>query len=140
MGILGLLGWPDLYRFVRGQILSIREEDFITAARCLGASTGRIIVRHVLPNVVPYLTVQLAFALPRAILQETSLSFLGLGVQEPTPSWGNVVGSVTSLDNLENRPWMWVPAGLMITLTVLSVNFIGDALRDALDPHVLIQE
>ena len=100
----------------------------------------KIVLRHVLPNVVPYLVVQLAFSLPGAILTETSLSFLGLGVQEPTASWGNVVGAVRSLDNLEKRPWMWLPAGFMITLTVLCINFIGDALRDALDPRALIEK
>jgi peptide/nickel transport system permease protein len=139
MIVLGLLGWGEIYRFVRGQILSLREEDFVIAARSIGVSTRQIVLRHVLPNVVPYLIVQLAFSLPGAILTETSLSFLGLGVQEPTASWGNVVGAVRSLDNLEKRPWMWLPAGFLITLTVLCINFIGDALRDALDPRALIE-
>ncbi len=140
MIILGLLGWGEIYRFVRGQILSLREEDFVLAARSIGVTTRQIVLRHVLPNVIPYLIVQLAFSLPGAILTETSLSFLGLGVQEPTASWGNVVGAVRSLDNLEKRPWMWLPAGFMITLTVLCINFIGDALRDALDPRALIEK
>ena len=140
MIVLGLLGWGEIYRFVRGQILSLREEDFVLAAHSIGVSTRQILLRHVLPNVVPYLIVQLAFSLPGAILTETSLSFLGLGVQEPTASWGNVVGAVRSLDNLEKRPWMWLPAGFMITLTVLCINFIGDALRDALDPRALIEK
>ena len=140
MIVLGLLGWGEIYRFVRGQILSLREEDFVLAARSIGVSTRQVVLRHVLPNVVPYLIVQLAFSLPGAILTETSLSFLGLGVQEPTASWGNVVGAVRSLDNLEKRPWMWLPAGFMITLTVLCINFIGDALRDALDPRALIEK
>lgn len=140
MIVLGLLGWGEIYRFVRGQILSLREEDFVMAARSIGVTQRKIVLRHVLPNVVPYLVVQLAFSLPGAILTETSLSFLGLGVQEPTASWGNVVGAVRSLDNLEKRPWMWLPAGFMITLTVLCINFIGDALRDALDPRALIEK
>jgi peptide/nickel transport system permease protein len=139
MVVLGLLGWGEIYRFVRGQILSLREEDFVLAARSIGVTTRQIVLRHVLPNVIPYLIVQLAFSLPGAILTETSLSFLGLGVQEPTASWGNVVGAVRSLDNLEKRPWMWLPAGFLITLTVLCINFIGDALRDALDPRALIE-
>lgn len=138
MTILGLLGWTGVYRFVRGQVLSLREEDYVLAARALGARTGHTIIRHILPGVLPYLIVQLAFTLPGAILTETSLSFLGLGVQEPTPSWGNVVGTVRAMENLQNRVWMWLPAGLMITLTVLCINFLGDALRDAIDPHVLI--
>jgi peptide/nickel transport system permease protein len=140
MVVLGLLGWGEIYRFVRGQILSLREEDFVLAARSIGVTTRQIVLRHVLPNVIPYLIVQLAFSLPGAILTETSLSFLGLGVQEPTASWGNVVGAVRSLDNLEKRPWMWLPAGFLITLTVLCINFIGDALRDALDPRALIEK
>ncbi|MDA0990230.1 MAG: ABC transporter permease [Verrucomicrobia bacterium] len=138
MLVFGFLGWGGVYRFVRGQILTIREEDFVWAAHSVGARATHIILRHVLPNVVPYLTVQLAFFLPGAILTETSLSFLGLGVQEPTPSWGNVVGTVRSLDNLEQRPWMWLPAGILITLTMLSINFIADAMRDALDPRVVL--
>ena len=139
MATLGFLWWPSVYRFVRGQVLSIREEEYVLAARCIGARLPRLLLRHVFPNVVPYLIVQIAFALPRAILTETSLSFLGLGVRDPTPSWGNIVGAVRSFENLENRPWMWLPAGFMITVTVLCINFIGDALRDALDPRVLVK-
>ena len=137
--ILGLLGWTGIYRFVRGQVLSLREEDYVLAAQCLGARAGHIMLRHVLPNVLPYLVVQMAFVFPGAILRETSLSFLGLGVREPTPSWGNVVAAVKSMMNLRDHPWMWLPAGFMITVTALCINFIGDALRDAIDPRVVIE-
>jgi peptide/nickel transport system permease protein len=135
MIILGLFGWTGLCRFVRGQVLQIREMDYVLASRSLGGHGHHIILSHVLPNVVPYLTVSLAFAFSATILLETSLSYLGLGVQAPTPSWGNMVGDAGSMLNLRDRWWLWMPAGIAITLTVLSINFIGDALRDALDPH-----
>ena len=98
-----------------------------------------IIFVHVLPNVAPYLTISLAFAFSSMILSETALSYLGLGVQPPTPSWGNLIGGASSMLNLQDRWWMWMPAGIAITLTVLSINFIGDALRDALDPSMVIE-
>ncbi|MBZ0303474.1 MAG: ABC transporter permease [Anaerolineae bacterium] len=138
MLILGLFGWTGLCRFVRGQVLQIREMDFVLASRSVGGGNRHIIMTHVLPNVVPYLTVSLAFAFSSTILLETSLSYLGLGVQAPTPSWGNMVGDASSMLNLRDRWWLWMPAGVAITLTVLSINFIGDALRDALDPHTSI--
>lgn len=139
MLILGIFGWTGLCRFVRGQVLQVREMDFVLASRSLGGGTSHIILSHVLPNVVPYLIVILAFAFSSTILVETSLSYLGLGVQPPTPSWGNLVGEASSALNLELRWWLWMPAGIAITLTVLSINFIGDALRDALDPHTVIE-
>lgn len=135
MLILGLFGWTGLCRFVRGQVLQIREMDYVLASRSLGGGSRHIILSHILPNVVPYLTVSLAFAFSATILLETGLSYLGLGVQAPTPSWGNMVGEASSMLNLRDRWWLWMPAGIAITLTVLSINFIGDALRDALDPH-----
>jgi peptide/nickel transport system permease protein len=138
MIILGLFGWTGLCRFVRGQVLQLREMDYVLASRSLGGRPAHIIMRHVLPNVIPYLTVSLAFAFSSIILLETSLSFLGLGVQAPTPSWGNMVGEASSVLNLRDRWWLWMPAGMAITITVLSINFIGDALRDALDPHTQI--
>jgi peptide/nickel transport system permease protein len=138
MIILGLFGWTGLCRFVRGQVLQIREMDYVLASRSLGGASRHIIMSHILPNVVPYLTVSLAFAFSATILLETSLSFLGLGVQAPTPSWGNMVGDAGSMLNLRDRWWLWMPAGIAITLTVLSINFTGDALRDALDPHTIL--
>ncbi|HET8522581.1 MAG TPA: ABC transporter permease [Thermomicrobiales bacterium] len=139
MVILGLIGWGGLCRFVRGQILALREEDFVLAARCLGATNRRIMLIHVLPNVIPFVLVLLVLAFANFILIETSLSYLGLGVQQPTPSWGNLVAAANSVENIEQRPWLWLPAGLAITLTVLAVNFIGDALRDALDPNLTLK-
>ena len=138
MLIIGLLSWEGLARLVRGQTLQTRAQDFVLAARSVGARDSDIILRHVLPNVLPFVIVWITFAFTGVILTETSLSYLGLGVQPPNASWGNLVGAAGNLRDIQFRPWTWLPAGIMITLTVLSLNFIGDALRDALDPHALI--
>lgn len=138
MLIIGLLSWEGLARLVRGQTLQTRAQDFVLAARSVGARDRDIILRHVLPNVLPFVVVWITFAFTGVILTETSLSYLGLGVQPPNASWGNLVGAAGNLRDIQFRPWTWLPAGVMITLTVLSLNFIGDALRDALDPHALI--
>jgi peptide/nickel transport system permease protein len=138
MLILGFLSWEGLARLVRGQTLQARAQDFVLAARSVGATDRSIMVRHVLPNVLPFIIVWITFAFTSVILTETSLSYLGLGVQPPQASWGSLVGAAKNLRDIQYHPWMWLPAGLMITFTVLSLNFIGDALRDALDPHALI--
>lgn len=134
--ILGLLGWPAVARLVRGQFLSVREMEFVQAARALGASNIRLIVHHVMPNTVGVVLVAATFGVANAILVEASLSFLGMGVQPPTPSWGNMLNDAQSLPALESMPWLWIPPGVMILLTILSINFLGDGLRDALDPRV----
>ena len=133
---IGLLGWTSIARLVRGQILSLREMDFVTAARAIGVPQLRIIVRHILPNVVAPITVAASFGVAGAILTEAGLSFLGLGVRFPTPSWGNMINEAQSIQVIETMPWLWVPPGLMITSSVLAINFIGDGLRDALDPRM----
>lgn len=135
---IGLVGWTGPTRLVRGQVLSIREMDYVTAARSLGATNYRIISRHVLPGVVAPLVVNATFGVASAILTEAALSFLGLGVQPPTPSWGHMMSAAQELVILERMPWLWVPPGIAIMLAVLSINFIGDGLRDALDPKQLI--
>ncbi len=135
---IGLLGWPGTCRLVRGQVLALREVEFIEAAQSTGLPNGRILVRHILPNVVPYLIVVATLGMAGAILTEAGLSFLGLGVQPPTPSWGNMLHSAQRLTLLEQFPHLWLPPGLMIAVTVLSINFIGDALRDALDPRLTL--
>lgn len=134
--VLGLLGWPPVGRLVRGQILALREQDFVYAARALGASDGRLIVRHLLPNAMAPVLVAATFGTANAILVEAALSFLGLGVQPPTPSWGNMLSDAQSLTVLERMPWLWLPPGLMILVSVLTINFVGDGLRDALDPSL----
>jgi peptide/nickel transport system permease protein len=138
MAVIGFIAWPSIARLVRGQFLSLREEEFITAARCLGIPGGRIIWRHLLPNVVGPITVAATFGMAGAILTEASLSFLGLGVPPPEASWGQMLTDAQKLSVLENMPWLWVPPGIMIALTVLCVNFVGDGLRDALDPRMVL--
>lgn len=137
MLVIGLLGWPPIARIVRGLILSLREREFILASRTVGVPTSRIITQHLLPNALSPVIVAATFGIAQAILLEAGLSFLGLGVQPPTPSWGNMLSDAQSLTVLESMPWLWLPPGIMIALAVLSINFIGDGLRDALDPHLL---
>lgn len=132
--VLGLLGWPALARLVRGQFLALRSLEFVLAARATGASDARVVLRHVLPNALAPVLVAATFGVANAILIEAALSFLGLGVQPPTPSWGNMLTDAQSLTVLERMPWLWVPPGFMILISVLSINFVGDGLRDALDP------
>lgn len=137
--VIGLFWWPSLARLVRGQFLSLREMDYVLASRALGAKPNFIIFRHILPNAVGPVLVQMTFLVIGAILTEASLSFLGLGVNEPTASWGSMLFHARTLRILEQRPWLWIPPGLMIVITALSVNFIGDALRDAFDPRMVIE-
>ncbi|GAA5502921.1 glutathione transport system permease protein GsiD [Deinococcus xinjiangensis] len=132
--IIGLLGWPLAARLVRSKLLSVRELDFISAATALGASDRRILLKHALPNVIDVLVVFVSLGVASAILTEAGLSFLGLGVQPPQASWGNLLTTARELNVLENYPWQWMPAGAFIVLTVLATNFLGDGLRDALDP------
>jgi len=137
MLVIGLLGWPPIARIVRGLFLSLREREFVLASRTVGVSNGRIIFRHMLPNALAPVIVAATFGMANAILLEAGLSFLGLGVQPPTPSWGNMLKDAQSLTVLESMPWLWIPPGTMIALAVLSINFIGDGLRDALDPYLV---
>jgi peptide/nickel transport system permease protein len=135
MIVIGLLGWPPIARIVRALFLSLREREFVLASRIVGVSNGRIIFRHMLPNALAPVIVAATFGMANAILLEAGLSFLGLGVQPPTPSWGNMLKDAQSLTVLESMPWLWIPPGTMIALAVLSINFIGDGLRDAFDPR-----
>ncbi len=137
MIVIGLLGWPPIARIVRGLFLTLREREFVLASRTVGASNSRIIFRHILPNALAPVIVAATFGMATAILLEAGLSFLGLGVQPPTPSWGNMLTDAQSLTVLESMPWMWIPPGIAIALAVLAINFIGDGLRDALDPYLL---
>ena len=132
--LIGIFSWPDVARLVRGQVLSVREEQYVLAARSLGTLDRGIILSHIMPGVVAPLLASLTFAVNGAILLEAGLSFLGVGIPLPTPSWGNMLETARSLDVLQDGPWMWLPPALMILLTVLSINFIGDGLRDAIDP------
>ncbi|GGE85770.1 oligopeptide ABC transporter permease [Priestia taiwanensis] len=134
MLMLSVIGWPGLARLVRGQILGLREKDFMQAAEVLGLRDRRKIFHHLIPNVVPILIVVATLSVGGAILTESVLSYLGLGVIPPTPSWGNMMTAANSLMDFERRPWLWIPPGTAIFLTVISINMVGDGLRDVLDP------
>jgi peptide/nickel transport system permease protein len=135
MLVIGLLGWPPTARIVRGMFLSLRKREFVVAAQASGVGNPRLIWRHLVPNVLAPVIVSATYGMASAILIEAGLSFLGLGVQPPTASWGNMLNAAQSISILETMPWLWVPPGMMIAITVLSLNFMGDGLRDALDPH-----
>jgi peptide/nickel transport system permease protein len=136
--VIGVLGWTGLARLVRGQVLSLRETDYVIAARATGASDWRILLIHILPGVLPYVMVASTLGMASAILTEAALSFLGLGVQIPISTWGNMLYSAQSLTVLQDMPWLWIPPGAAIALSVLAANFLGDGLRDALDPRMRI--
>lgn len=132
--VLSLLGWTGLARVVRGKILSMREEDYATAARLLGASHGRVLFRHLLPGFASHIIVALSLAVPAMILAETSLSFLGLGLRPPTISWGVMLQDCMDIHAVRYYPWLLIPV-LFIIAAVLCFNFLGDGLRDAADPY-----
>lgn len=135
---IGFIGWTGIARLTRGQILSVREMDFVLAARSVGVSRFQVLRRHVLPAIIAPITVAASFGMAGAILTEAALSFLGLGVQIPVPSWGNMLNQAQSIEIIEKYVWLWIPPGFMISVTVLAVNFIGDGLRDALDPRMTL--
>ncbi len=137
VAVIGLLGWPGACRLVRGQVLALREAEFIIAARVVGVSTSGILFRHLIPNIISSLAVLATFGVASAIILEAGLSFLGLGVKVPIPSWGEMINAAQSPTVLIDIPWLWIAPGVAIALTVLSVNFIGDGLRDALDPRAV---
>ncbi len=136
MIVLAVLGWPFIARIVRGQILSLREQEFMVAAEATGISVSRRIFRHLVPNVIPQLIVQCTMALGGIILTESTMSFLGIGVKFPYASWGNIISSVSNVFVMTNYWYCWIPAGFCILLTVLGFNFVGDGLRDAFDPKM----
>jgi len=136
MLILGILGWPGIARMVRGQILSLREQEFMVAAEATGLSVYRKIFKHLIPNVIPQLIVIATMSLGDTILIESTLSFLGLGVKFPFASWGNIINAVSNVHVMTNYWFVWIPAGFCILITVLAFNFIGDGLRDAFDPKM----
>lgn len=134
MAVIGLTGWMGVARLVRAEVLSLREREFVMAARGLGASDFRIIMRHILPNAMSPVLVSASLGVAGAILTESALSFLGIGVQPPTPSWGNILTS--GKDYIEFAWWLSLFPGLAILVTVLSYNLVGEGIRDALDPRL----
>ena len=133
--VLGLLGWTDIARLVYGNTLSVREQEYVLAARALGGRTGRILRRNVLPNVISPVWCAFPLRAGRAILSESSLSFLGVGIRTPQASWGSLIQYAVSLPVLAGRPWVWVPPAACMLLTVFCLQGVGDGLRDALDPR-----
>ena len=134
MAFLTLFSWPGIARLVRGQILSLREQEYMVAAEAMGYSTGRKIFKHLVPNIMPQLIVSMTLSLGSMILYEASLSFLNMGVQPPYAAWGTMINAASDLNILENYINIWAPPGICIVIAVLGFNFVGDGLRDALDP------
>jgi peptide/nickel transport system permease protein len=133
---LALLTWPSVARIVRGQILTLREMEYMEACEALGISDMRRIFKHLLPNVLAYVIVYATLGMASVILTETSLSFLGLGVSPPTPTWGNMIQDARDLLVIKNKWWYWIPPGVSIFISVICFNLIGDGLRDAIDPKM----
>ena len=132
--VIGVLGWTAIAKLIYGNVLSIREREYIQAARAVGVSTKMILFSEVLPNAIPPVWANISFRVAGAILTESSLSFLGMGVQTPQASWGNIIFAAQNLLVLTARPWVWLPPGICIILVVIGFNFIGEGVRDALDP------
>ncbi|MBM7542068.1 oligopeptide ABC transporter permease [Amphibacillus cookii] len=132
--IIALTSWPNLTRIIRGTFLSLREQEFMLGAKAIGASDFRIIFKHFIPNAIGPITVNATLMMAQMIIFESGLSFVGMGIPQPTPTWGNMLSQAQNIRILRNHPEAWIPAGLGIFLTVLAINFIGDGLRDAFDP------
>jgi peptide/nickel transport system permease protein len=126
--VLGVLGWPSIYFIIRAESLKLRESEFVLAAKTLGASGARVIFKHILPNVAPLMLVQVTLSISSAILSESSLSFLGMGIMPPNSSWGNILMAARTMSVLKNNWWQWMPAGICIFFVVLCVNLIGQKL------------
>ena len=135
--VIGILSWMTFSRLVRAAFLTLRELDYVSAARALGSSDRRIILGHILPNGIGVVIVEATLQLGYAIIQESGLSFLGFGIQQPTPSWGNLIS--TAQDHFIKYPWLAIFPGVMIFLSIISVNYIGDGLRDAFDPYKVLE-
>lgn len=134
MLMLSIVNWPGMARMIRGQMLSLREREFMQAAEVLGLRDRRKLFHHLLPNIVPLLIVMATLSIGGAILSESVLSFFGLGVMPPTPTWGNMIDAANNMIDFQNRPWLWIPPGVSIFATVIAINVFGDGLRDVLDP------
>lgn len=134
MFILGFISWMTLARLVRSQILSLKEQEYMLANEVLGLSDRKKIFRHLLPNTLPIIIVASTLGVAGIILLESALSFLGLGVVPPTPSWGYMISAANNMIDFQLRPWLWIPPGICILVTVVAINLVGDGLRDAFDP------
>ena len=138
MVLIAALTWTVPCRLIRGQFLQLRESDYVVAARVIGLRDRSIVMRHILPNAIAPLLVFASLGVAQNVILEATLSFIGLGVQPPTPSWGNLLNTAHSITVLSEQPWQWGPAAILIVLFVLAVNFVGDGIRDALDARSII--
>ncbi len=138
MIVIGVIGWSGTARLVRGEFLKLRNMEFVEGARALGATDARLIFIHMLPNAFAPILVTATLGVGSTIMFEAALSYLGLGVQPPTPSWGNMINKANDIIIFQTKPYLWLPPGIAILLAVLSINFLGDGLRDALDPRMQI--
>ena len=134
--VLALLSWPSIARIVRGQILTLREMEYMEACEALGISDARRIFKHLLPNVLAYVIVYATLGMASVILTETSLSCLGLGVSPPTPTWGNMIQEARNMLIIQHKWWYWIPPGICIFISVMCFNILGDGMRDAIDPKM----
>lgn len=134
---LSIVSWAGLARVIRGQVLAIRQMDFVSSAKAAGASDLRIILRHIAPNVTSYLVVAATLTIPGMMLSEAALSFLGYGIHEPMTSWGQLLNAATNISGIQEHPWLLIP-GVFIVISVLAFNFMGDAIRDAVDPFTIV--
>ncbi|MBM6681638.1 ABC transporter permease [Pseudoflavonifractor capillosus] len=137
--VIGVLGWTKFARQIYGTVLSVREKDYVEGGKAIGQRDGVIIARYILPNAIAPIFISITFRIASAIILESSLSFLGMGVQMPAASWGNMLYNAQSITILKSCQWMWLPPGLALMITILSINFIGNGLRDALDPKTSIR-
>ena len=136
--VMGMLSWMTVTRLVRAAFLTIREQEFVIAAHCIGTSDFRIIIRHILPNAMGPIIVESTLEMGYAIMEESGLSFLGFGIRPPTPSWGNLLNRAQ--EHMTQHPWLAIFPGVMIFIAIIAVNYIGDGLRDALDPFKVLEE
>lgn len=134
MFIIGIISWMTMSRLIRSQILSLKEQEFMLANEVLGLRDSKKIFKHLLPNTLPTIIVAGTLGVASTILYESALSYLGLGVVPPTPSWGQMIAASNNMIDFQNRPWLWMPPGICILVTIVAINFIGDGLRDAFDP------
>lgn len=136
--VIGVLGWTQFARLIYANVLSVSEKEYVESARAIGTSNFKIITQYILPNSFAPILIAITFQMASAILMESSLSFLGMGVQPPGASWGNMLYDAQSITVLSKRLWIWMPPGIALLVTVLSINFLGDGIRDALDPKIKI--
>lgn len=137
--VLGVMGWTGFARLMFAKVISIREKEYVESAKATGCKDSVIMLRYILPNAISPALVAFTFGVPGAILSESALSFLGLGIQIPESTWGNMLNAAQSVAVIAMKPWLWIPAGLCIFVTLISINLFGDGLRDALDPKTKVK-